>query len=172
MRFLPLLALLLLAAAPLRAQSEGPVPRRVVPGARVRVLEAGAEGRRFTGTVARADSARLEVVTGRGGRVLAWDSVELVEVSRGDRTFRHGMTGLAAGAFLGFAVYRSYADHRYPDGAFNGLAALVRGAPVGALAGLGIGLALGRERWRPVGGAAFRPYVVPGGGAGVVVLVR
>ncbi|MEW5928472.1 MAG: hypothetical protein AB1941_13470 [Gemmatimonadota bacterium] len=172
MRFLPLLALVLLAAAPLRAQSEGPVPRRVVPGARVRVQEAGAEGRRFTGTVARADSARLEVITGAGGRVLAWDRVELVEVSRGDRSFRSAMTGLAAGAFLGFAVYKSYADHRYPDGAFNGLAAIVKGAPVGALAGLGIGVALGRERWRPVGGTSFRPYVAPGEGVGVTVLLR
>lgn len=171
MRFLLLLALALLTAAPLRAQSEGPFPRQVVPGARVRVLETGAGGRRFAGTVVRVDSARLEVVTGRSGQVLAWERVELIEVSRGRRTFRHAATGFVAGAFLGYAVFKSYADGLNPNGDFNGLAALVEGAPVGALAGLGIGLALGRERWHPVGGTAVRPYVAPGG-AGVAVLLR
>ncbi|HEX8271746.1 MAG TPA: hypothetical protein VF615_03775 [Longimicrobiaceae bacterium] len=172
MRFLPLLALVLLAAAPLRAQSEGPFPRQVVPGARVRVLEAGAGGRRFAGTVVRADSARLEVASGPSGRSLPWDRVELIEVSRGRRTFGSALKGMAIGAVLGFAVYKSYADARYDNDEFNGVAALVEGAPVGALAGLGIGLALGRERWRPVGGTAIRPYVAPGGGASVAVVLR
>jgi hypothetical protein len=84
----PLALALLAAASPLRAQADGPVPQRVVPGARVRVLEAGPAARRFTGTVARADSARLEVVAGETGRVPAWERVELIEVSRGRPSFR------------------------------------------------------------------------------------
>lgn len=173
MRPLALLALALLAAAPpLRAQADGPVPQRVVPGARVRVLEAGPAPRRFTGTVARADSARLEVVTGETGRVLAWERVELIEVSRGRRSFRYGMTGLAVGAVFGVLLYKSYADERYPHGDLNGLAAVFEGAPLGALGGLGLGLVMGREKWRPVGGASFRPLVSPGPGAGVSLRVR
>jgi hypothetical protein len=34
-----------------------------------------------------------------------------------------------------------------------------------------VGVALGRERWRPVGGTSIRPFVAPGG-AGVAVLLR
>jgi hypothetical protein len=172
MRLLSLLALALLAAPPLRAQADGPVPQRVVPGARVRVLEAGPAARRFTGTVARADSARLEVVTGENGRVLAWERVELIEVSRGRRSFRYGATGLALGAIFGALLYKSYADEYYPDGDLNGLAAVFEGAPPGALAGLGVGLAMGREKWRPVGGTSFRPFVSPAAGAGVSLRVR
>ncbi len=107
-----LLALALLAAPPLRAQADGPVPHR------------------------------------------------------------YGVTGLALGALFGALLYRAYADDRYPDGELNGLAAVFEGAPLGALAGLGVGLAMGREKWGPVGGTSFRLSVSPGAGAVVSLRVR
>ena len=167
-----LLALVLLAAAaPLRAQEGRPVPPQVVPGARVRVTEAGPWARRFAGTVVRADSARLEVASRPRGRVVPWERVELIEVSQGSHTLRYGATGAAAGALLGTVFYKSWADERNPGGELNALAAAYRGAPAGALAGLAAGLLLGRERWRTVGGTSVRPLLSPGG-AGVSLRVR
>lgn len=162
---------LLAAAAPLPAQEARPVPPQVVPGARVRVTEAGPGARRFAGTVVQADAARLEVASRPRGRVLPWERVELIEVSQGSHTLRYGATGAAVGALLGAAFYKSWADERSPGGELNALAAAYRGAPVGAVAGMAAGLVLGRERWRTVGGTSVLPFLAPGGG-GVSLRVR
>jgi hypothetical protein len=166
-----LLGAMLLLAAPLAAQEPRTAPAEVAPGTRVRLTLLAPEGERLVGSVAAADSASVVVSTGGAVRELRWDRVRRVEVSAGRDGIGRALAGAGIGALAGGMGYRWYLDARNEADDWNGLVALLRGAPAGALVGFLLGASVAPERWRPVGGTAYRLLVAPDGSAGVAVAV-
>jgi hypothetical protein len=151
-----------LLAAPLAGQAAAPPATSeyglLEPGARVRATAAAPERARMVGTVLRVDSVGL--VLDPDGPVpraeVAWSEIGRLDVSAGRDSFRNALLGLGAGAVMGGVVYRVRADARTSNDEWNGMTALVRGAPIGALAGFLIGSTFRSERWRRVDGASGR----------------
>lgn len=154
MNFNPVCAVLtlVLSASPLGAQR---VSVRLAPGTQVRVAVAARPGW-VTGRVATADSERIVLRATRSGAgdTVLLAAVSALEVRRGPRRLRRGVTGAllggVIGAGLGAAAFAVGPDNKGEDDEIlrAGAAALAVGA--GVLIGGTVGALGAHERWERV----------------------
>ncbi|HET6228849.1 MAG TPA: hypothetical protein VFE05_02155 [Longimicrobiaceae bacterium] len=172
-----LLALALLAAAPVRAQ----MPGAVAPGARIRVwltplprkVEGSAVPQQLRGSLVSltADSITVRIHPQSAPVTLARRGVWRIDVSHGvpsrvESAARAGLGGAVVGAF--YAPIIDY-DRRYFR---NTGEAAWKGAAYGAAYGAALGAIFPRERWRRVRRPAQLTVGAPPAGKGVTVGIR
>lgn len=144
-----LLACAALLAAPCAVDAQTPVR----PGAYVRILAPSVSDSLLTGTVVEIDSASLLLAPPAqgGSRAVTLRDIERLEV-RGPgapRTSTGALVGMVVGAVAGYAVCH------VASGSPHANCQKAPGAAYGAVAGLVLGVEIGRtlhgpERWRPV----------------------
>ncbi|HEV2148565.1 MAG TPA: hypothetical protein VGR37_14270 [Longimicrobiaceae bacterium] len=162
----PLLLALLLLAAPAAAQDSAPV----VVGARIRLMAPELTRTWIVGRIIFADSTTviIDPVTRRWGRPLALDQASLtrLQLSRGrvgSMIHRGTIVGGLAGAALGaYTFWRTEREEGAAPGAWLVIPIFAGG---GAAAGAGIGMAIPREGWEPVGVPARVVFEPEGNGA-------
>lgn len=105
----------------------------------------------IVGRVIEANSAHLVLLNRRDHRLLIpLGEIDHLDVLVGRKRLGPAMLGLVVGAVVGGFAYKLHLDAKYANDEWNGLLALVRGVPIGGLAGAGVGALIGARDRRPV----------------------